>query len=89
MCIRDRYHVIQAEFALNVVSHLHRIGRASRAGNYGRATNFYDKSSKNLVNSILSDVVDGKVDQSFSRRRGLRAKVKKENKKFETNNGDS
>jgi superfamily II DNA/RNA helicase len=25
-------HVIQAEFALNVVQHVHRIGRASRAG---------------------------------------------------------
>ena len=73
------YHVIQAEFALNVVNHLHRIGRASRAGNYGRATNLYGKSSKNLVQSILSDVIDGKVDQSFSRRRGLRARVKKNN----------
>ena len=73
------YHVIQAEFALNVVSHLHRIGRASRAGSYGRATNFYGKSSKHLVNSILSDVVGGKVEQSFSRKRGLRARAKKNN----------
>jgi superfamily II DNA/RNA helicase len=32
-------HVIQAEFAQNVVQHLHRIGRASRAGAMGKATN--------------------------------------------------
>jgi len=31
-------HVVQAEFALNVVQHLHRNGRASRAGRLGRAT---------------------------------------------------
>ena len=31
-------HVIQAEFAENVVQHLHRIGRASRAGALGRTT---------------------------------------------------
>ena len=75
------YHVIQAEFALNVVNHLHRIGRASRAGNFGRATNFYGRSSKDLVESILSDDVEGKVDQSFSRKRGLRARLKKDAKR--------
>lgn len=39
-------HVIQAEFALNVVQHLHRIGRASRAGALGHATNFIQPSSR-------------------------------------------
>ena len=72
-------HVVQAEFALNVVQHLHRIGRASRAGVLGRATNLYDERSKDLVNSILSDSTgQNKVDQSFSRRRGFRAKIKKQ-----------
>jgi superfamily II DNA/RNA helicase len=47
-------HVIQAEFALNVVQHLHRIGRASRAGKLGIASNIYDDSSELLVSSILS-----------------------------------
>lgn len=47
-------HVIQAEFATNVVQYLHRIGRASRAGRAGKATNFYDESSADLVNSILA-----------------------------------
>jgi superfamily II DNA/RNA helicase len=75
-------HVVQAEFALNVVQHLHRIGRASRAGVQGKATNFYDIRSKDLVQSILSDSSgQNKVDQSFSRRRGFRAKLKKEAQK--------
>ena len=39
-------HVIQADFAPNVVNHQHRIGRASRAGKIGKATNFYTESSR-------------------------------------------
>ena len=75
-------HVIQAEFALNVVQHLHRIGRASRAGVLGKATNIYDDRSKDLVNSILSDTSgQNNVENSFSRRRGFRSKIKKQVKK--------
>jgi superfamily II DNA/RNA helicase len=70
-------HVVQAEFALNVVQHLHRIGRASRAGAMGRATNIVDERSSELVDSILSDSDTNSVDQSFSRRRGFRNKIKK------------
>ena len=46
-------HVVQAEFALNVVQHQHRVGRASRAGRIGRATNFVFPSSRALVDLIL------------------------------------
>lgn len=47
-------HVLQADFALNVVQHQHRVGRASRAGRAGRATNFYWGDRANaLVESIL------------------------------------
>ena len=76
-------HVIQAEFALNVVQYLHRIGRSSRAGVVGRATSFYDQKSMDLVNSINSETQEsggsgsGTVNQSFSRKRGLRKKWKK------------
>jgi superfamily II DNA/RNA helicase len=35
------HYVIQGEFALNVVQHLHRIGRASRGGRHGYACNFF------------------------------------------------
>lgn len=45
-------HVVQAEFALNVVQHQHRVGRCSRAGRAGRATNFYGPASRLLVESI-------------------------------------
>lgn len=70
-------HVVQAEFAGNVVQYLHRIGRASRAGVLGKATNIYDMRSEDLVNSILADSEEKKIDQSFSRRRGFRQKIKK------------
>ena len=71
-------HVIQAEFATNVVQYLHRIGRASRAGVLGKATSIYDDRSVLLVRSILSENENEKsVDQSFSRRRGFSKKIKK------------
>jgi superfamily II DNA/RNA helicase len=76
-------HVIQAQFALNVVQHLHRIGRASRAGRAGRATNIYGAESAELVESLLSDKDENKIDQSFSRRRGFRAKIKKARRREE------
>jgi superfamily II DNA/RNA helicase len=83
------FHVIQAEFALNVVNHLHRIGRASRAGSFGVATNLFGRSSKDLVESILLDEEGGRIDQSFSRRRGFRQKIKKEIKRSgERNQGE-
>lgn len=47
-------HVIQAEFAENVVQHQHRVGRASRAGRAGRATSLYTTSAAALVESIRS-----------------------------------
>jgi superfamily II DNA/RNA helicase len=46
-------HVVQAEFALNVVQHQHRVGRASRAGRVGKATNFVFPSSRQLVDHLL------------------------------------
>jgi hypothetical protein len=72
-------HVIQAEFALNVVQHLHRIGRASRAGALGKATNLVDERSNDLVVSILQSSAgeNETVESSFSRRRGFRQKIKK------------
>lgn len=51
-------HVVQADFALNVVQHQHRVGRASRAGRAGRATNFYwGTRASSLVESILGMTV--------------------------------
>lgn len=45
--------VVQAEFALNVVQHQHRVGRASRGGRVGCAANFVFPSSHSLVSSLL------------------------------------
>lgn len=85
-------HVIQAEFALNVVQYLHRIGRASRGGKLGKATNFFNSSSKELVASIVNndEVSDGtnekknQIEQSFSRRRGFRKTIKRAIKRQNT-----
>lgn len=72
----DVKHVVQLEFALNVVSHLHRVGRAARAGASGRATNFYDKTSAELIEAIDSGPGGGSVVNAFSRRRAFRQKIK-------------
>jgi superfamily II DNA/RNA helicase len=45
-------HVIQAQFATNVVQYLHRIGRCSRAGRSGLATSFVTSESSELVSII-------------------------------------
>ena len=83
-------HVIQAEFALNVVQHLHRIGRASRGGVSGYATNFYDKSALHLVSTMLPKETDSRtVEQAFSRRRGLRQKSKKQERRNNTDNSNN
>jgi len=86
-------HVVQADFALNVVQHLHRIGRASRAGRLGKATNFYAVGSVPLVSSIMGtardtevslegpeepDTKDRSIESSFSRKRGFRRNLKRQ-----------
>jgi superfamily II DNA/RNA helicase len=85
----DVEHVIQAEFALNVVQHMHRNGRASRAGKQGRATIIFDNPSSDLVHSVLSNAGPeggeggGTIDASFSRRRGFRRNLNRKMKRQE------
>ena len=89
------HHVIQADFASNIVHHLHRTGRASRGGSIGFATNFFDERSLDLVKSMLrisnsnSSVEDStwsrNIEQSFSRRRGFRHSIKKAKKRSQPN----
>ena len=103
-----------------MVQHVHRIGRASRAGRQGRATNLYDAASRDLVESLLSSVRSyssnpleedpsdlpgqteteveekeqqqqvrsGSVEAAFSRRRGLRKRIRRRNQ-LEQDNGSS
>ncbi|CAM9648918.1 unnamed protein product [Discosporangium mesarthrocarpum] len=70
-------HIVQMEMATNVVQHLHRLGRAARAGRKGTAVTFYDSSVKDLVNSIEGVAEGSRLDGSFSRKRGFRNKLKK------------
>lgn len=68
-------HVVQLDFATDVVSHLHRVGRAARAGKAALATSFVDESNADLVDAILEN--EDTVDQAFSRKRGLRKRIRK------------
>jgi superfamily II DNA/RNA helicase len=74
--IPDVTHIVQFEFALNVVQHLHRLGRAARAGRRGAATSFWDSKSAELAKSVRAAGVAGTMDDSFSRRRGFRKKFR-------------
>ena len=73
------HHVVQFEFASNVVAHLHRIGRTARAGQAGKVTNFVDAGAAELVESIQSAGAET-LATSFSRRRGFRKRVRKKQK---------
>jgi len=57
------------------VSHLHRVGRAARAGAAACATSFVDASNSDLVAALERGDT---VEHAFSRRRGLRKKLRKE-----------
>jgi len=45
------------------VQHIHRVGRASRGGRSGWATNFYEPSSADLVESLLLAAGDEEVEE--------------------------
>ncbi|OWZ12376.1 DEAD/DEAH box RNA helicase [Phytophthora megakarya] len=69
-------HVIQFEFASDVVSYLHRIGRTGRAGTSGTVTSI--ESSENiLVLEKIREAGASTLQNAFSRKRSLRKKFKK------------
>ncbi|CAI5527744.1 unnamed protein product [Closterium sp. Naga37s-1] len=49
-------HVVQAEFALNAVDFLHRVGRTARAGRPGRVTSLYTAGSAPLAEAVRAAV---------------------------------
>ncbi|KAG7401548.1 hypothetical protein PHYBOEH_000606 [Phytophthora boehmeriae] len=69
-------HVIQFEFANDVVSYLHRIGRTGRADTTGAVT-----SIESIENSLVLDKIReagaSTLENAFSRKRSLRKKFKK------------
>eukprot|EP00070_Physeter_catodon_P036429 XP_028343323.1 DEAD-box ATP-dependent RNA helicase 22-like [Physeter catodon] len=72
--------VIQFDFALNAVTHLHRVGRVARAGKFGRAINFYEPVSKPLVDAVRQAAYDPtrrSLADTFSRRRSFRKNLKR------------
>lgn len=76
-------HVVQFEFATNVVQHLHRIGRTGRAGSAGQATHFLSPLNEDLAGLIKAATESGSpLDESFSRKRGFRKKIKKQGRPY-------
>jgi superfamily II DNA/RNA helicase len=69
-------HVIEAEFATNAVSHLHRIGRTGRAGRPGRVTCLVTTTGMDLARALAAAGAGADADDSlealFSRRRSFR-----------------
>eukprot|EP00475_Leptophrys_vorax_P016257 TRINITY_DN2270_c1_g1_i1.p1 TRINITY_DN2270_c1_g1~~TRINITY_DN2270_c1_g1_i1.p1 ORF type:complete len:527 (-),score=155.27 TRINITY_DN2270_c1_g1_i1:38-1618(-) len=82
--------VIQAEFALNAIAYLHRIGRTGRFGKPGHVLNFY-RSDSVLQQKIKEHVESGlPLEDLFSRRRLFTKKIKKERRQVAAgqNEGD-
>lgn len=66
--------VVQFDFPQNVVGHIHRIGRASRAGSRGRTLNFYDDSERGgrALAEAVQEVGSAPLDGLFSRNKGFK-----------------
>jgi len=81
----DVDHVIQYDFATNVVQHVHRLGRTGRAGKLGRASHLVSDTgpSRELADMIKDATERGvPLEESFSRKRGFRKKIKKTGKPY-------
>ncbi|GMF29735.1 unnamed protein product [Phytophthora lilii] len=69
-------HVVQFEFASDVVSYLHRIGRTGRAGTSGTVTSI-ESTENALVLEKIREAGSSTLQNAFSRKRSLRKKFKK------------
>ncbi|CAI5736473.1 unnamed protein product [Peronospora destructor] len=69
-------HVVQFEFASDVVSYLHRIGRTGRASTAGIVTSI-ESLENNLVLDKIREAGTSTLQNAFSRKRSLRKKFKK------------
>ena len=71
-------HVVQADFAQDAVSYLHRVGRTARAGASGSATSIVRPAEKVLADTLRAAVESGvAIEDSFSRNRQFAKKRKK------------
>jgi len=72
--IPDVGRVVQFDFSRNVVGHIHRIGRVSRAGTRGYALNMYDDSEQGgrALAEAVQEIGTRPLDGLFSRNRGFK-----------------
>jgi len=73
-------HVVQLEFAKNVIDHLHRVGRAARAGRESKTTNYYGIIDQPVVDAIKKTPAMG-LDGDLLSRRGNRNRLNRTRKK--------
>jgi superfamily II DNA/RNA helicase len=69
-------HVVQLEFAENVVDHIHRVGRTGRAALGGVAIGFYSRAQLPLIDAIRAGGVYA-PDSTFSRKRQFRKRLRR------------
>ena len=71
-------HVIEAEFAGDAITHLHRVGRTARAGRAGLATSLVVRRDVDLVRALIAARASGHgVDAAFSSKRSFRRNSKR------------
>ena len=69
-------HVVQAEFALNAVEFLHRVGRTGRLGRPGVVTSLVDAKSADLAGKLRASIEKGgSLEGAFSRKRSFRKNI--------------
>lgn len=76
-------HVIQLQFARNTVDHLHRVGRAARAGRLSKTTNLWgagDKAVRDAVKLAPAMGLDGQVLTRAGNRCRMRRTRRKQKK---------
>jgi superfamily II DNA/RNA helicase len=71
-------HVVQADFALNAVDFIHRIGRTARADRGGKVTSLVLPEASVLAAALRAYVEEGRpLEGAFSRNRSFSKKVRK------------
>ena len=75
--------MIQFDFARDVATFLHRIGRTARASSFGIGISFITSENELLVKAIEAHLADDEaLAGSFSRRRSLRRTYRKGQKQL-------
>eukprot|EP00040_Diaphanoeca_grandis_P005095 m.31372 g.31372 ORF g.31372 m.31372 type:complete len:452 (-) comp16448_c0_seq1:49-1404(-) len=75
-------YVIQYDFALDVSSYIHRVGRTARMGSQGQAISLVNADQKELASRIVNlteDRPDHVLTSLFSRKRSFRKKIRAAN----------